>query len=58
VITFIFWTIGIINLVVWGFNGLVALSDDQSGKGMVLMVTLPVACVISLVSLVIVGFLT
>ncbi len=40
------------------FNWLVSRSDDRSGSGMVLMFTIPIALVVALVSLVIVGFLT
>lgn len=57
-ITFIFWVLGIINAVVWAFNLFIHLQPDPSGRGMVLMVTVPFGIIVSLVSLVIVGFLT
>ena len=57
-ITVVFWVLGIINTIVWLFNGAVAMSDDKSGSGMVLMVTIPFGILAGLVSLVIVGFLT
>ena len=57
-VTVVFWILGIVNSLIWLFNGGVALSDDKSGSGMILMVTLPLGFLIGLVSLVIVGFLT
>lgn len=57
-ITFVFWVLGIINGLIWIFNGCVAMSSDKSGSGMVLMVTLPFGLIVGLVSLVVVGFLT
>ena len=54
----ILWILGILNFLVWGFNLFVSLADDRSGAGMVLMFSFPFAILISLVSLVIVGFIT
>ena len=57
-VTAVFWVLGIINGLIWLFNGCVAVSGDKSGSGMVLMATIPLGLLVGLVSLVIVGFLT
>ena len=56
-ITFIFWVRGIINSALWALNLAVHLKARNSER-LVLMATLPIGIVVSLVSLVIVGFLT
>ena len=58
IIKVVFWVIGIINLMLWTINGMVAMSDDPSGRGMVQMVLIPFTVFVGLVSLVIIGFLT
>ena len=57
-VSIIIWTLGILNLVIWSFNALISTSSDKSGSGMVLMLTIPISVLISLVSLVIIGFIT
>jgi hypothetical protein len=57
-VTVVFWVLGIINVLIWLFNGCVAMSNDKSGSEMVLMVTIPLSLIIGLMSLVVVGFLT
>ncbi len=56
--TIVFWILGVINALIWIFNGVIACSDDQSGAGMVLMLTIPLGILVGLISLVIVGFMT
>lgn len=57
-LTFIFWTLGTVNALIWLFNWIVSMSDDRSGSGMVLMFTVPLGILVGLVSLIVVGFLT
>lgn len=55
---YVLWAIGIFNAVIWFLNIIIGMSGDRSGSGMVLMLTLPISILISLISLVIVGFTT
>ena len=49
----VFWIVGIINVALWGL----ALSQDRSGAGMVMIFTMPLAFVVSLISFGIVGWM-
>ena len=54
----LFWVVGILNVVVWFGNWALTKSEDKSGSGMVLMFTVPLAIIVSLLSLILIGFAT
>lgn len=54
----ILWLVGILNVFIWFGNWALTKSEDKSGSGMVLMITVPVGIIVGLVSLVLVGFAT
>ena len=52
------WLVVILNVVVWFGNWALTKSEDKSGSGMVLMVTVPLGIIVSLLSLILIGFAT
>lgn len=52
------WSIALLNAFIWFGNWALTKSEDKSGSGMVLMITVPLGIIVGLVSLVLVGFAT
>lgn len=52
------WFFVILNAFIWFGNWALTQSSDKSGSGMVLMITVPLAIVVSLLSLIVIGFAT
>lgn len=54
---FIFAIIAFLNLAAWVFNWMLSVSRDKSGAGMVMLLSIPSAIFLGLVSLIIIGFM-
>lgn len=57
-VTIIIWFFVVVNAFIWFGNWALTKSNDRSGSGMVLMMTVPMGIFISLVSLLAIALLT